>query len=53
MLNPSLIDLHLSSEELKGIVKLLARKRGFKGHKSMPGDRILSALISSEPVKEK
>ena len=38
MLNPSLKDLNLSSEELKEIAKLLARKRGIKGYKSMPED---------------
>ena len=31
MLNPSLKDLSLSSEELKEIAKLLAKKRGMKG----------------------
>ena len=38
MLNPSLKDLNLSSEELKEIVKLLARKRGTRSYKSMPED---------------
>ena len=52
MLNPSLKDLHLSSEELKEIAKLLARKRGIKGYKSMPEDKLLSALISSKPAKK-
>ena len=50
MINPSLQDLSLSSEELKEIAKLLAQKRGIKGYKSMPKDRLLSALISSKPV---
>ena len=36
MINPSLQDLSLSSEELKEIAKLLAQKRGIKGYKSMP-----------------
>ena len=52
MLNPSLKDLDLSSEELKEIAKLLARKLGVKGYKSMLEDRLLSALISSKPVKK-
>ena len=52
MLNPSLKDLHLSSEELKEIAKLLARKRGIKGYKSMPEDKLLNALISSKPAKK-
>ena len=47
----SLRDLKLSSEELKEIAKLLARKRGIKDHENMPKDRLLSALISSKPVK--
>ena len=38
MLSPSLKDLNLSSEELKEVVKLLARKRGIKGYKSMSED---------------
>ena len=52
MLNPSLKDLHLPLEELKEIAKLLARKRGIKGYNSMPEDRLISALISSKPVKK-
>ena len=48
----SLGDLELSSEELKDIAKLLARKRGIKGYKNMRKDRLLSALISSKPVKK-
>ena len=47
MLNLSLRDLNLSSEELKYVAKLLARKRCIKGYKSMPKDTLLSALISS------
>ena len=52
MLNPSLKDLNLSTEELKEIVKLLARKRAIKGHKSMSNDRLLDALILSKPVEK-
>ena len=52
MLNPSLNDLNLSSEQLKEIAKLLARRRGIKGYKSMPEDKLLSALISSKPEKK-
>ena len=44
-------DLDLSLEELKEIAKLLARKRGTKGYKNMSEDKLLSALISSKPVK--
>ena len=50
MINPSLQDLNLSSKELKEIAKLLPRKRGIKGYKSMPEDRLLSALFSSKSV---
>ena len=53
MLNPSLKDLDLSSKELKEITKLLARKKGIQGYRSMPEDRLLSALISSKQVKKK
>ena len=52
MQSPSLRDLNLSSEELKKIAKLLARNRGIKGYENMPEDRLLSALISSKPVKK-
>ena len=38
MLSPSLKDLNPSSEELKEAAKLLARKRGIKGYKSMSED---------------
>ena len=52
MINRSLKDLDLSSEDLKEIAKLLAQKRGIKGYKSMSKDRLLSTLISSKPVKK-
>ena len=52
MINPSLKDLDRSSEELKEIAKLLAGKRGIKGYKGMSEDELLSALISSKPVKK-
>ena len=52
MLNPSLKDLNPSSEELKEIAKLLAKKRGIKGYKSMSEDGLLSALKASELLKE-
>ena len=52
MQSPSLRDLNLSSEELKGIAQLLARKRGIKDYESMPEDRLLNALILSKPVKK-
>ena len=35
MQNPSLKELNPSLEELKEIAKLLAKKRGIKGYKSM------------------
>ena len=40
MLNPSLKDLDPSLEELNEIAKLFSRKRGIKGYKSMPVDRL-------------
>ena len=49
---PSLGDSSLSSEELKEIDKLLARKRGIKGYENMLEDILLSALVSSKPVKK-
>ena len=52
MLNPKLKDLDVSSEELNEIAKLLARKRVIKVYESMPEDRLLSAFISSKPVKK-
>ena len=52
MLNSSLKDLDLSLGEVKEIAKLVARKRGIKGYKSMSEDKLLSALISSEPAKK-
>ena len=52
MLNLSLKDLNLSSEELKEIAKLLAEKRGIKGYESMSDDSLLSALKASESLKE-
>ena len=52
LLNPSLKDLNPSSEELKEIVNLLAKKRSIKGYKSISEDRLLSALKASESLKE-
>ena len=54
MINPSLKDLNLSSEELKEIFKLLAKRRGIKGYKSISEDyQVLSCLkCSSKPVKK-
>ena len=49
MLNPSLKDLDLSSEELKVIVKLLARKRGIKAIKTC--QKILKAIKYSYFIK--
>ena len=52
MINPSLGDSGLSSEESKKIAKLLAEERGIKDYKSMSEDELLSALILSKPVKK-
>ena len=52
MKSSSLRDLNVSLEELKDIARLLARKRGIKGYKSIPKDRLLSALILSKPIKK-
>ena len=54
MQSPSLRDRqnhYLSSEKLKEIAQLLARKRGIKDYESMPEDRLLNALILSRPLK--
>ena len=51
MSNP-LKDLKVSSEELKEIATLLAKKRNIKGYKNMSEDEVLSALTSSKPVKK-
>ena len=48
----SLKDLGLSSEQLKEIAILLAKKRDIKGYKSMSEDELLSSLTSSKPVKK-
>ena len=53
ILNPSLKDLDPTSEEVKEVAKLLAQERGIKSYKSMSEDGLLSALISSKPVKAK
>ena len=45
-------DLKLSSEELKEIVTLFAKTRDIKDYKSMPEDRLISALKESESLKE-
>ena len=52
MLTPLLKDLNPSSEGLTEIVSLLAQKRDIKGYKSMPEDKLLSALISSKPAEK-
>ena len=44
--------LELSSEELKEIATLLAKKRNIKGYKSMSEDRLISALKESESLKQ-
>ena len=51
MSNP-LKDLELSSEEIKDIAALLAKKRNIRGYKSMSEDRLLNALKESESLKE-
>ena len=51
MPNP-LKDLELSSEELKEIATLVAKKRNIKVYKTMSEDEVLSALISSKPVRK-
>ena len=48
----SLKDLGLSSEQLKEIATLLAKKRDIKGYKSMSEEELLSSLTSSKPVKK-
>ena len=52
MLNPSLKDLNPPSEELKELIKLLPKRRGIKGYKSLSEDGLLSALKASELLKE-
>ena len=52
ILNPSFKDLDPTSEEVKEVAKLLAQERGIKSYKSMSEDELLSALISSKPVKK-
>ena len=48
MRSPSLRGLNPSSEELKKILELLARKRGIKDNENMPKDKLLSALKASK-----
>ena len=45
-------DLKLSSEELKEIATLLAKKSDIKGYKSISEDGLLIALKESESLKE-
>ena len=45
-------DLGLSSEELKEVAVLLAKKRDIKGYKSMSEDELSSALTPSKPAKK-
>ena len=49
--NP-LKDLGTSSEELKEVSILLAKKGDIKGYKSMSEDELLSALTQSKPAKK-
>ena len=51
-MSSSLRGLGLSSEELKEIATLLAKKRDIKGYKSMSEDELSSSLTSSKPVKK-
>ena len=51
MSNP-LKDLALSSEELKEVAILLAKKRDIKGYKSVSEDELLSVLTPSKPAKK-
>ena len=48
----SLKNLELSSEELKEIATLLAKKRDIRGCKSMSENELLRSLTSSKPVKK-
>ena len=52
MLNPPSKDLDPLSEKLKEVAKLLAQTRCVKRYKSMSYDELLSALISSKPIKK-
>ena len=45
-------DVNMSSSSLNEL-KLIAKSRGIKGYKSMPKERLLSALSKSESVKSK
>ena len=51
MSNP-LKDLGLSSEELKAVATLLARKRDIRGYENMSEGELLSALTPSKKVKK-
>ena len=48
----SLKDLGLSSEELKEISILLAKKRDIKGYENMSKGKLLSALTPSKKAKK-
>ena len=48
----SLKDLGLSSEELKEISILLAKKRDIKGYENMSKGELLSALTPSKKAKK-